>query len=469
MTSPAPSALPCVLPFTDTAPVALEVVLLAHDQAGVMADLVAAVVGHLDMHLELPWILTVADHASSDDTFDSARSMAASVNAGGDRRRLAAAGGEVRAVRLDEHLDRRALRNRFADSSASMVAFLQLQDARDAAAALAPLVGGSQGPDAPVARIDAAPRRRPTAALSRRLVGRRGALLAFGGVGLATVLAACGKGSSRTAKQTGSTAAGTTTGPAGTAATGSTSSAAAPVTTAAGTPASSAVAGALALTPEMTEGPYYLDLNLVRADIVEDRKGAARALGLTVLDTAGAPLSGAVVDIWHCDADGTYSGFVSSSTSANGAAGGPGGPPPGAGQGAGPGAPPPGGGGAGGPGGGATPTDKLTFLRGTQLADAAGKVAFQTVYPGWYQGRTVHIHVKVHIGGKQIHTGQLFFDDAFTDAVFAANTPYSARPARQLRNDGDGIFGGGGAQSILAAAKSGSGYAASLVLAVKPT
>ena len=53
--------------------------------------------------------------------------------------------------------------------------------------------------------------------------------------------------------------------------------------------------------------------------------------------------------------------------------------------------------------------------------------------------------------------------------MFAANTPYSARPARQLRNDGDGIFGGGDAQSILAAAKHGSGYAASLVMAVKPT
>ncbi len=335
----------------------------------------------------------------------------------------------------------------FADSEASVVAFVHLDDSADVAAVLAPLVGASERPTAPVARIDAAPRRRPAEAIARRLVGRRGALLTFGGVGLATVLAACGKGSSGTAKPAAST-------------TGA--------TTAAGAPASSAVAGAPALTPEITEGPYYLDLNLVRADVVEDRKGAALTLGLTVLDTTGGPLPGAIVDIWHCDAEGNYSGFVSSSTSANGGAGGPGGPPPGAGLGAGQGALPPGGG-TGGPGGGASPTDKLTFLRGTHLADAAGKVTFQTVYPGWYQGRTVHIHVKVHVGGKQIHTGQLFFDDAFTDAVFAANTPYSARPARQLRNDGDGIFGGGGAQSILAAAKTGSGYAASLVMAVKPT
>lgn len=243
MTSPAPSALPSVPAFSDSVPAAaLEVVLLARDQEAVVADLVAAVVGHLDAHMELPWILTVADHASCDHTFSAACASAATTNERKASARLAPTGGEVRAIRLDEQLDRRDLRARFADSE-----------------------------------------------------------------------------------------------------------------------------------------------------------------------------------------------------------------------------------GAGGPGGGASPTDTLTFLRGTQLADAAGKVAFETVYPGWYQGRTVHIHVKVHVGGKQIHTGQLFFDDTFTDAVFAANTPYSARPARQLRNDGDGIFGGGGAQSILAAAKNGSGYAASLVMAVKPT
>ena len=462
MTSPAPSALPSVTASPDSvAPAALEVVLLARDQAAVVADLVAAVVGHLDAHMERPWILTVADHASCDDTFSVACASAATTNERSASARLAPTGGEVRAIRLDEQLDRRDLRARFADSAASVVAFVHLEDPAAVEAAFAPLVGNRERPDAPVARIDTAPRRRIAMPFPRRLVGRRGALMAFGGVGLATVLAACGKGSSGSAKPVGSTAGATTTGPAGS-------------------------AGALALSPEMTEGPYYLDLNLVRAGIVEDRKGAALTLGLTVLDTTGVPLPGAVVDIWHCDAEGTYSGFVSSSASANGGAGGPGGPPPGGGQGgpppggpggpppdAGQGAPPPGGAGGGagvgGPGGGATPTDTSTFLRGTQLADAAGKVAFETVYPGWYQGRTVHIHVKVHVGGKQIHTGQLFFDDTFTDAVFAANTPYSARPARQLRNDGDGIFGGGGAQSILAAAKNGSGYAASLVIAVKPT
>ena len=66
----------------------------------------------------------------------------------------------------------------------------------------------------------------------------------------------------------------------------------------------------------------------------------------------------------------------------------------------------------------------------------SGKATFATIYPGWYQGRTVHIHVKVHVSGKVIHVGQLFFDDTFTDAVYAATAPYSSRSARATRQRG---------------------------------
>ncbi|TML08513.1 MAG: intradiol ring-cleavage dioxygenase [Actinobacteria bacterium] len=191
----------------------------------------------------------------------------------------------------------------------------------------------------------------------------------------------------------------------------------------------------------MTEGPYYLDLDLVRRNIVEDRTGAAFALNLVVVDVATQkPIQGAAVDIWHADANGAYSGFVSASASANG---------------------------GGGAGRSSTGSDTSTFLRGTQLTDTSGNVSFATIYPGWYTGRTVHIHVKVHVSGKEIHTGQLFFDDTFTDTLYASTAPYSSRGARNVRNANDSIYSGGGAQSTLLVQKASSGYAAILSMGVK--
>ena len=197
---------------------------------------------------------------------------------------------------------------------------------------------------------------------------------------------------------------------------------------------------AVVLAPEMTEGPYYLDLDLVRSNVVEDRKGAPFALDLVVIDVATQkPIQGAAVDIWHADASGAYSGFVSASASANG----------------------------GGASGSSSGSDTSTFLRGTQVSDASGKVSFATIYPGWYTGRAVHIHVKVHVSGKEIHTGQLFFDDTFTDTVYASTAPYSSRGARNVRNANDSIYSGGGAQSTLLAQKVSGGYAATTNMGVK--
>jgi protocatechuate 3,4-dioxygenase beta subunit len=182
----------------------------------------------------------------------------------------------------------------------------------------------------------------------------------------------------------------------------------------------------------MTEGPYYLDLDLVRSDITEDRAGAPLALTIVVASVDGcSPIQDAAVDLWHCDAEGIYSGFVAAST----------------GQGSG--------------------TDDSIFLRGTQLTDANGRVTFQTLYPGWYSGRTVHMHMKVHVGGNQIHTTQLFFDDAFTDEVYAAAEPYASRNNRNVLNTNDGIYGGGGEATTLAVTADGEGYAATLVVGVQ--
>ena len=133
------------------------------------------------------------------------------------------------------------------------------------------------------------------------------------------------------------------------------------------------------------------------------------------------PIKGAAVDIWHADAAGNYSGF--------------------------------GGGGS------------RTFLRGIQKTDATGLALFTTVYPGWYQGRTVHIHVKVHVGGSVVHTGQLFFPDTLTDNVYKAS-PYAARGTRQVRNANDSIFVNGGKRGLLALKQSGAGYVGSISLGV---
>lgn len=181
------------------------------------------------------------------------------------------------------------------------------------------------------------------------------------------------------------------------------------------------------LTPELTEGPYWLAGDKVRRDIREGRPGALLDLRLKVLDVATCkPVQGAAVDIWHCDAGGEYSGFSSLSDGG---------------------------------------TNSKRFLRGIQRTAADGISRFTTIYPGWYPGRTVHIHVKVWVGGNVVHTGQVFFDDAVTDRVYAA-APYSARPGRDPRNSGDSIYVNGGAKSLVKVAKGANGYLGTVTMGI---
>lgn len=188
------------------------------------------------------------------------------------------------------------------------------------------------------------------------------------------------------------------------------------------------------LTPEQTEGPYYIANERVRRDITEHRPGTPLALRLKVVNASTCrPIKGAMVEVWHCDSGGLYSGFIGAS--------------------------------AGGPGGSSQPTDKRTFLRRGQRSDATGTATFKTIYPGWYRGRTVHIHVKVHVGGNVVHTGQLYFEDTTTDAAYA-KAPYSKRPGRDTRNASDGIYGQGGAASTLRLARTSSGYVGTLTIGV---
>ena len=178
------------------------------------------------------------------------------------------------------------------------------------------------------------------------------------------------------------------------------------------------------LTPEQTEGPYYISGEKLRRNITEGKPGAPLWLRATVVDASTCkPIRGATVDAWHADAGGVYSGF---------------------GQGAG----------------------NRTFMRGRQRTNAKGLALFRTVYPGWYPGRTVHIHVKVHLRGNVVHTGQLYFPDAVTDRVYG-NAPYSSRPNRATRNADDSVYRNGGSRSLVRVRRNSAGaYVATITMGV---
>ncbi|MDQ0776036.1 protocatechuate 3,4-dioxygenase beta subunit [Streptomyces aurantiacus] len=199
------------------------------------------------------------------------------------------------------------------------------------------------------------------------------------------------------------------------------------------------------LTSETTEGPYYIDADKLRQDITEDKEGIPLTLRLKVIDNETCKaVKNAAVDVWHCDALGIYSGYEDLST---GGGGGGGTPPSGTPTGTPTGSPPEGGGGGGG--GHSEPTDDERYLRGTWKTDKNGFVTFKTLFPGWYQGRCVHIHVKVHVGGtwtntgyeggSTCHTGQFFFDE---ESVLASAEvePYSTSTTERTTLTEDTIY-----------------------------
>ncbi|WP_405616490.1 intradiol ring-cleavage dioxygenase [Streptomyces sp. NBC_00076] len=217
-----------------------------------------------------------------------------------------------------------------------------------------------------------------------------------------------------------------------------------------GTDAASSTEDCYKLTTETTEGPYYIDADKLRRDVTEDREGIPLLLALKVIDSETCkPIRNAAVDIWHCDAVGVYSGYEDVG---NGGGGGPAptGAPTGTPTGT-PTGPPPG-------GGHQEPTDDSRYLRGTWRTDRHGQVTFKTIFPGWYQGRCVHIHTKVHVdgewtdagyeGGHTCHTGQFFFDEKSVLAS-AELEPYASNTAERTTLDEDSIYDGSGTQGGL--------------------
>lgn len=160
------------------------------------------------------------------------------------------------------------------------------------------------------------------------------------------------------------------------------------------------------LTPQAEEGPFYSDPKLMRSDIAEGKSGVPLTLRLRVIEAGTCTaIHDARVDIWHCDAKGLYSAFPGQSDSHD-----------------------------------VDATGK-TFLRGTQITDGAGWVIFNTIYPGWYDGRTTHIHFKVFLRDRSVLTGQTFLPDALNEFIYANVPDYGdrARP-RMVINANDHVI-----------------------------
>ena len=160
-------------------------------------------------------------------------------------------------------------------------------------------------------------------------------------------------------------------------------------------------------TQAIEEGPYYLASTPTRSDVTDGQEGKALTLSFSVLDTSCKPIKGARVDIWYANAQGVYSGVASRGDDL----------------------------GAG--------VQSGSFLRGTQITNAKGVVTFKGIYPGWYPARTVHIHEKIWVGGKEVLTTQTFFTDKQNAAVMAT-APYNARGAQRVTNATDMVLNRGG-------------------------
>ena len=254
-----------------------------------------------------------------------------------------------------------------------------------------------------------------------RVLSRREVLALLGAMSVGAVAVACAPGSAASGVATAAASSGATA-------------------TALATATAVAVASSLpscVVVPELTEGPYYVNENLDRSDIRTDTSdGSVSAGAVLTLDwvvsqvdgNACIPLEGVLVDVWHCDASGNYSDVGNE--------------------------------------------QGHDFLRGYQHTDASGKARIVTVYPGWYQGRAVHVHFKIRTDAAATSgfefTSQLFFDDAFSDAVYAGSA-YAVKGKHDVQNANDGIYQQSQGMTLLDVAKDGDGYKATFELAIKTT
>jgi protocatechuate 3,4-dioxygenase beta subunit len=188
------------------------------------------------------------------------------------------------------------------------------------------------------------------------------------------------------------------------------------------------------MTPQEVEGPFYFDPKLERPDITEGLPGVPLGLLLQVVEASDcSALSATRVDIWQANALGHYSGYQGQGDERS------------------------------------ISTEGKTFLRGTQFTDAGGEAAFATIYPGWYAGRTPHIHFKVFLEDKNAVTGQIYFPDALSEFIYANIPPYNERGReRDTTNDRDGILqaSGSGRETFVSIKEEADRYLAALIIGI---
>jgi protocatechuate 3,4-dioxygenase beta subunit len=187
---------------------------------------------------------------------------------------------------------------------------------------------------------------------------------------------------------------------------------------------------ACAVSPDETAGPYPDRTGMAsnsafyRRDITEGRSGLPLTLALTIVNARNgcAPVANANVEIWQCDAVGTYSEYGSA-----------------AGQ---------------------------TFLRGLQTSDANGAVTFRTIYPGWYMGRATHIHLQVYVNGAVVKTTQVAFPETVSAAVYRTGV-YASHGQNSTTNSSDNVFSDGTDHELATlTGDTSSGYTATLTVGI---
>ena len=193
--------------------------------------------------------------------------------------------------------------------------------------------------------------------------------------------------------------------------------------------------GSCTVTPSETVGPFPTKspASWVRKDIRTDRTGVPMTMNITILNktTNCGALAGALVDVWHCDKDGSYSEY-------------------------------------GGTGMQSTNYTTVSFLRGRQTTDASGLAAFTTIFPGWYGGRAPHIHVHIYnAAGKSLLVTQIAFPKATCDIVYGTATSFYTKGLQDTTNENDNVFRDGFSTELASITGSvANGYALSHTIVV---
>lgn len=197
---------------------------------------------------------------------------------------------------------------------------------------------------------------------------------------------------------------------------------------------SSVPSPSLPLTAQTTEGPFYFDAKKVRQNITEGQPGVPLEVRFTVVDLQGRPLAGKRVDLWHCNAAGVYSGYAGQFDDHEQQ----------------------------------VSTKGQTFLRGSQPVGADGTATFHTIYPGWYEGRATHLHMKVLDGSRAMLTTQCFLPDALSEYLYTQLATYKRKRVRETLNSNDGIALMAGDTVLGAVREAKARYIATLMLVVDP-